>query len=86
VCRDFVLASITQVKCQCVVTVKMLVTKLEKHLMDSQLINALSIVYLQFWMQPNAKFLFLYILVSSRDTKLKRLKPSLDQVAKPFEC
>jgi len=52
------LASIAQVKCQCVVTTQMLMIESKRSFMDLKSINALNIVCLQFWMQLNAKFSF----------------------------
>jgi hypothetical protein len=79
--RDF-LASIAQVKCQCAIVAKMLVTKLERHFLDSELMNAIGILYLQFWMQPNVEFSFSLDLnvIKKQYCKLKRMKLSLYQV------
>jgi hypothetical protein len=74
------------VRCQCVVIAKMFVTKLERCFVDSKLINALGIVYHQFWMQPNVELSFsLHLCVFKRHyCELKRMKPSLDQVVEPL--
>jgi len=34
----------------------MLVTKLERHFLDLELMNALGILYFQFWIKPNLEF------------------------------
>jgi hypothetical protein len=36
----------------------MLVIELERHFVDSKLMNALGIVYPQLWVQPNARIYF----------------------------
>ncbi len=54
--------------------------------MDSKLMNAFDIVYLQFWMQPYAKFsLSLHLSVIKRHCcEFKKVKPSLDHVVEPL--
>ncbi len=56
--------------------------------MDSKLINALGIVYHQFWMQPNVELPFsLHLSVIKKHyCQLKRVKPSLDQVVEPLNA
>jgi hypothetical protein len=60
----------------------MLVIELERRFVDSKLMNAFDIVYLQFWMQPyGKKKLSLNISVIKRHyCELKKVKPSLGQV------
>jgi hypothetical protein len=65
----------------------MFITKLDRHFMDSKLMNALSIVYPQFWIQPNANFSF-YLhmaIIKKHYCEVKRVKPSLLQVVKPLD-
>ncbi len=85
-CKDVFLASITQVKAQCSIVIDMIITKLNRHFVDSKLMNVFGITYPQFWMQPNVDFSFsLHINAIKRHyCELKKVKPSLDQVVKPL--
>ncbi len=48
--KDIFLTSIGQMKTQCFVIASMLVTKLDWHFANSNLMNAFGILYPQFWM------------------------------------
>jgi hypothetical protein len=76
------LPSIAQVKCQCAIVVEILMTKLEKHFLDSKLMNAPGILYPQIWMQPNVEFSFSLdlIVIKKQYCELKRMKLSIYQV------
>jgi hypothetical protein len=52
------LVSIAQVKVQCFVTGDMLISKLNRWFVDFKLMNALGIVYPQFWMELDVGFCF----------------------------
>ncbi len=69
-------------KCQCVIVVEILVTKLESHFHDSKLMNALGILYPQFWMQPNVELCFSLDLsvIKKQYCELKRMELSIYQV------
>ncbi len=65
-------------KCQCA----MLVTKLERHFLDLELMNALGILYFQFWIKPNVEF-FVFLdlnVIKKQYCELKRMKISIYQV------
>jgi hypothetical protein len=68
-----------QVKGQCSVIVDMFITKLDWCFVDLELMNALGIVYPQFWMQPYAYFSFSLnmAIINKHYCKIKRVKPSL---------
>jgi hypothetical protein len=48
--KDIFLTSIGQMKTQCFAIINILVIKLDQHFANSKLMNALGIVYPQFWM------------------------------------
>jgi hypothetical protein len=73
-------------KCSCDVASEMFVIELESPFVDLELMNALGIVYPQFWMEPNGRFFFSlhFNVIKKHYCELKRVKPSLDQVVKPL--
>jgi hypothetical protein len=62
-----------QVKGQCFAETNMLIIELDWHFVDSKLMNALDIVYPQFWMQPNVDF-FLFAYGYHKETLLSSKK------------
>jgi hypothetical protein len=77
-----------QVKGECFAETNMLIIKLDRHFVDSKLMNALDIVYPQFWMQPNVDFSFsLHMaIIKKHYCQAKRVKPSLLQVVEPLDA
>jgi hypothetical protein len=69
------LVSIAQVKVQCFVTSDMLISKLNRCFVDFKLMNALDIVYPQFWMELDVAFFFsLHInVIKKHYYELKRI-------------
>jgi hypothetical protein len=66
----------------------MFITKLDRHFVDSKLMNALGIIHPQFWMQLHVdSFLSLHINVIKKNyCELKKVKPSFDQITKPLNA
>jgi len=46
------------VKVQCTITCDLLVIKLKRRFLDHELMNALGIIYPQYWLQPNCESTF----------------------------
>jgi hypothetical protein len=57
-------------KTQCSAITNMLVTKLDQHFANSKLMNALGIVYPQFWMQLDVDCVFPHFACNHRKTLL----------------
>ncbi len=88
VCKAIFKTSIMQMRGQCSIVANMLIIKLDQHFVDFELINAFGIVYPQFWMQFDADFSFSLhmVLIKKHYCEATKVKPSLLQVAKPFDA
>lgn len=66
----------------------MFITKLDRHFVDSKLMNALGIIHPQFWMQldVNSSFSLHMNVIKKNYCELKKVKSSLDQVTKPLNA
>jgi len=68
VCKNVFVGAFGQVKGQCFNATKMFVGKLEMCFPNCELMNALNIMYPQFWMHLDANIVFLSTLASSKNT------------------
>jgi hypothetical protein len=66
----------------------MLVIELDQWFMDSELMNALGIVYPEFWIQPDVDLFFsLHMAVIKKHyCETNKVKPSLLHVAEPLDA
>jgi hypothetical protein len=67
-CKDVFLASITQVKARCSIVIDMIITKLHRHFVDSELMYFLALHIHNFGCNLMLISLSPCILMSSRDT------------------
>jgi hypothetical protein len=65
----------------------MFIIKLDQHFVDFKLMNALDIMYPQFWMQLDVDYSFsLHMaIIKKHYSQAKKVKPSLLQVVKPLD-
>jgi len=68
VCINVFVGVVREVKGQCSNATKMFVGKLEMCFPNCELMNALNIMYPQFWMHLDANIFFSFILASSKNT------------------
>jgi hypothetical protein len=62
----------------------MFIIKLDRHFVDSKLMNAFGSIHPQFWMQLDVNSSI--NVIKRHYCELKKVKPSLDQVIKPLNA
>jgi hypothetical protein len=79
--------NIMQVRGQCHVVTNMFIIELDRQFVDSKLMIDLGIVYPQFWMQldTDLSFSLHMVVIKKHYCEVKRVKPSLLQVAEPLD-